>query len=160
MTRVVPVTTREQLEAAWRVRFEVFVTEQGVPAEIEVDELDEAATTRHVLAVAEDGTVLGTGRLLLDRPGEVHLGRLAVRRTARGRGIGALLVTALCRIAMGHATGRPPSVVVALSAQESAVGFYERLGFAVVGDRRYLDAGIWHRDMAATLESDTPRHVG
>ena len=160
MTRVVPVTSREQLEAAWRVRFEVFVDEQGVPAEIEVDELDEDPTTRHVIAVDDDGDVLGTGRLLLDRPGEVHLGRLAVRRTARGRGIGALLVSALCRLALEHAAGWPPSVVVALSAQESAIGFYERLGFAVVSDRRYLDAGIWHRDMATTLGTDTPGHVG
>ncbi|WP_152192047.1 GNAT family N-acetyltransferase [Georgenia satyanarayanai] len=147
------VTTREELEAAWRVRFAVFVDEQGVPADIEVDELDEDPTTTHVLAVDEaTGEVLGTGRLLLDAPGHVHLGRLAVHAVARGRGVGARLVTALADIALErHAAGEPPAVEVVLSAQESAMGFYERLGFSVVSGERYLDAAIWHQDMARTL---------
>ncbi|MEE6287639.1 GNAT family N-acetyltransferase [Georgenia sp. MJ173] len=151
---VVRVTTRAQLEEAWRVRFEVFVHEQGVPQDVEVDEHDTEATTSHVLALDADGTALGTGRLLRDGPGEVHLGRLAVRRAARGRGIGAMLVTELSAIALAaHAAGQPPAVRVALSAQETAIGFYERLGFAVVDEQRYLDAGIWHRAMARTLPS-------
>lgn len=147
------VTTREELEAAWAVRFAVFVDEQGVPADIEVDELDEAPTTTHVLAVDETtGEVLGTGRLLLDAPGHVHLGRLAVLAAARGRGVGARLVTALGDLALErHAAGEPPAVEVVLSAQESAMGFYERLGFSVVSGERYLDADIWHQDMARTL---------
>lgn len=146
------VTTRAELEDAWRLRFEVFVTEQGVPADIEVDELDTAPTTSHVLVRDAEGTTLGTGRLLRDGPSEVHLGRLAVARTHRGRGIGAMLVVELCAIASSeHAVGTPPSVRVVLSAQESAIGFYERLGFAVVDDDRYLDAGIWHRLMTRPL---------
>lgn len=151
--RTVRVTTRDQLEDAWRVRFEVFVDEQGVPADVEVDELDTAPTTTHVLAVDEvTGEVLGTGRLLLDAPGHVHLGRLAVRAAARGRGVGARLVTELADLALDrYAAGVPPTVEVVLSAQESAMGFYERLGFAVVSGERYLDAGIWHQDMARRL---------
>ena len=118
--RVVRVTSRAQLEDAWRVRFEVFVAEQGVPQDIEVDEHDTEPTTSHVLALDVDGSVLGTGRLLRDGPGEVHIGRLAVRRAARGRGIGAMLVTELSAIALAeHAVGQPPAVRVALSAQET-----------------------------------------
>lgn len=149
--RTVVVTSREQLAAAWDVRFAVFVDEQGVPAEIEVDDLDEAPTTSHVLALDGD-TVVGTGRLLLDAPGHVHLGRLAVRREHRGRGVGALLVRALEALARErHATGDPAAVEVVLSAQESAMGFYRSLGYAAVSGERYLDAGIWHQDMARTL---------
>jgi len=40
---------------------------------------------------------------------------------------------------------------VVLSAQERAMGFYERCGYRAAGGGRYLDAGIWHRDMARTL---------
>lgn len=153
--RVVPITTRDQLEAAWRVRFAVFVDEQGVPAEIEVDDLDEHPTTCHVLAVDDtlDGDgVVGTGRLLLDAPGHVHLGRLAVLAEHRGRGVGALVVRGLEETALDrHATGEPARVVVVLSAQESATGFYRALGYETVTGERYLDAGIWHQDMARTL---------
>jgi predicted GNAT family N-acyltransferase len=158
---VVRVTTREHLEQAWDVRLEVFVDEQQVPLEEEVDELDTAATTTHVLAVdAATGAVIGTARLLADpdHPGEVHLGRLAVRAAARRRGVGARLVVAIEGLAVAeHAVpGEAPgtlAVTVVLSAQEAAMGFYERLGYAVVNGERYLDAGIWHQDMAHTITS-------
>ncbi|MFH5822593.1 GNAT family N-acetyltransferase [Georgenia sp. AZ-5] len=162
---VVRVTRREQLEQAWAVRMEVFVDEQHVPAEEEVDDLDTAETTTHVLAVdTATGAVLGTGRLLTDpaHAGEVHLGRLAVRAAARGRGVGARLVVALEGLALaehGVAASRPGAgdealaVTVVLSAQEHATGFYRRLGYELLDGRRYLDAGIWHRDMAHRISS-------
>ncbi|MFD1504104.1 GNAT family N-acetyltransferase [Georgenia yuyongxinii] len=158
---VVRVTTREQLEQAWEVRMEVFVDEQQVPTEEEIDDLDTAATTSHVLAVdTATGAVIGTARLLseADHPGEVHLGRLAVRAAARSRGVGARLVVAIEGLALAeHAVrGAAPgtlAVTVVLSAQEAAMGFYARLGYAVVNGERYLDAGIWHQDMAHTVAS-------
>jgi len=159
--RTTLVTTRSQLEEAWAVRFAVFVDEQRVPAELEVDDLDEAPTTSHVLALDGDA-VVGTGRLLLDAPGHVHLGRLAVLREHRGRGVGALLVRALEELALErHAAGAPGAVEVVLSAQEAAMGFYRALGYAPVSGERYLDAGIWHQDMARTLTARSPsgRHA-
>jgi predicted GNAT family N-acyltransferase len=165
---IVRVTERDQLERAWDVRTEVFVHEQHVPLEEEIDDLDTAATTTHVLAVdAVTGDALGTGRLLTDpdHRGEVHLGRLAVRAAARGRGVGARLVIAIEGLALAdHAEhngddGAPRggsgtlAVRVVLSAQESAMAFYRRLGYEVVSGERYLDAGIWHQDMAHTVLS-------
>jgi len=175
---VVRVSGPDELELAWDVRTEVFVHEQHVPVEEEIDELDTAATTAHVLALDEvTGEALGTGRLLPDlaHAGEVHLGRLAVRVAARGRGIGARLVIAIEGLALAeHATAelgtaeRPGSaaaqpstedggtalqVRVVLSAQESAIGFYRRLGYEIVSGERYLDAGIWHQDMVHTVVS-------
>ncbi|UNX55989.1 GNAT family N-acetyltransferase [Georgenia sp. TF02-10] len=150
---VVRVTSRAQLEQCWEVRTEVFVVEQHVPLAEEIDDLDTAATTTHVLAVERTtGRALGTGRLLSDpaHAGEVHLGRLAVRAAARRTGLGARLVVAIEALALaGHAepAGAALEVTVVLSAQESAMGFYRRLGYEVVDGERYLDAGIWHQDM-------------
>ncbi len=149
------------LAAAHALRLAVFVDEQGVPVEEEIDDLDTAETTTHVLVRDRErgGEVVGTGRLLTDpgRPGEVHVGRVAVAAVARGTGAGAAVMRALEEVALAeHAVpgqdGRPV-VRVLLSAQVQAIGFYERLGYAVSGPV-YLDAGIDHRDAAKTLTTD------
>jgi len=135
------------------VRLEVFVGEQSVPFIQEMDARDDESTTIHLLASGADGTPLGAGRILLEpeNPARVHLGRLAVRSIARGRGLGARVVAALEQTALSH-SGRS-SVEVVLSAQERAMRFYERCGYRVLGGRRYLDAGIWHQDMARTVST-------
>ncbi|WP_042423371.1 GNAT family N-acetyltransferase [Streptacidiphilus anmyonensis] len=133
------------------VRHEVFVEEQQVPVELEYDELD--ATSVHVLARAADGTPLGTGRLIhgpqalaaTGREGVVLLGRLAVRQSARGTGLGAALVRAI------EAAGREHGgLELELHAQVQALGFYERLGYVAFGEE-YPDAGIPHQSMLKRL---------
>ncbi|MDB5757152.1 MAG: putative esterase [Burkholderia sp.] len=124
--------------AASAIRHEVFVEEQRVPVELELDEFD--AVSIHALAL--DGeTALGTGRLLPD----AHIGRMAVRREARGGGIGSKLLRAL----MQQAQQRGDSAVV-LHAQLSAVGFYQRHGYTPEGDV-FMDAGIEHIAMRHTF---------
>ncbi|MCB7137796.1 GNAT family N-acetyltransferase [Cellulosimicrobium marinum] len=146
------------LAAAHALRLAVFVDEQHVPVEEEIDALDTAPTTTHVLVRDAGGAVVGTGRLLTDpaHPGEVHVGRVAVAATARGTGAGAAVMRALEAIALAeHAVPGPdgrPTVHVELSAQVQAVGFYERLGYTVSGPV-YLDAGIDHRDATKTLQA-------
>ncbi len=149
--RVVEVETDEQLQHAWDIRHEVFVTEQAVPIEDEVDLLDRAPTTSHVVAYDSE-TPVATGRVLSDpaHPGEVHIGRMAVRKDYRGQGVGALVMAHLEGMAAalhGVPDGGDLVVRIELSAQESAIGFYRRLGYEVVVRERYLDAGIWHQDM-------------
>ncbi len=121
------------------IRFEVFVTEQKVPAEIELDHWDPQSV--HALAFDEDGAAIGTGRLLPDG----HVGRMAVRARARGLGVGSALLRAL----MVEARRRGHTEVV-LSAQTHAVPFYEREGFRTEGGV-YDDAGIPHIDMRRTV---------
>ena len=135
------------------VRLEVFVVEQAVPFALEIDARDEEPTTIHLLARGADGTPLGAGRLLMEpeHPGRVHLGRLAVRSIVCGTGLGARIVVALEQTALSH-SGRSRAEVV-LSAQEQAMGFYKRCGYRVLNGHRYLDAGIWHQDMARTVSS-------
>ncbi|MFJ6698654.1 GNAT family N-acetyltransferase [Streptomyces sp. NPDC091272] len=136
------------VEACFAVRKEVFVVEQEVPAELEYDSCDESAV--HVLAVADDGTPLGTGRLLhgadaADRTGagpEVgSLGRLAVSGAARGLGVGAALVRGI-----EDAARERGLTSIDLHAQTHALGFYERLGYVAYGPV-FLDADIDHRSM-------------
>ncbi|MFE4455227.1 GNAT family N-acetyltransferase [Streptomyces sp. NPDC056796] len=153
----VPYTTRRALDetdlaACFQVRKEVFVGEQRVPEEIEYDALD--ATAVHVVAVAGDGSALGTGRLLHgeDAAGRTggdetvgSLGRLAVTREARGLGVGAALVRALEDEARARGLA-----AVDLHAQTHALGFYERLGYTAYGPE-FPDAGIPHRSMRRVL---------
>ncbi|KJK59721.1 acetyltransferase [Saccharothrix sp. ST-888] len=143
--------TEAELALAYGVRREVFVEEQNVPAELEYDELD--ATSVHLLALAEDGSPLGTGRLihgahalaLTGREGRVLLGRLAVAKAARGTGLGAELVRATEQA--GRERG---GLELELHAQVQALGFYERLGYVAEGPV-YDDAGIPHRTMTRVL---------
>ena len=120
------------------IRFAVFVEEQGVPCEIELDDMD--AQSLHAVAF-EDGSAVGTGRLLPDG----HIGRMAVLSEWRGRGIGGQILGKL----MDRARGRGEREVI-LSAQVHATGFYRRHGFVEEG-AEYLDAGIPHRDMRRRL---------
>lgn len=121
------------------LRFAVFVEEQKVPAEMELDEWD--ALSVHAIAFDDAGTAVGTGRLLPDG----HIGRMAVARSARGSGVGSALLVALMDEARRH--GHEHAV---LSAQTHAVAFYARHGYAIEGPE-YLDAGIPHVDMRRRL---------
>jgi predicted GNAT family N-acyltransferase len=120
------------------IRFAVFVEEQGVPLEIELDEMDPKSL--HAVAF-EDASPVGTGRLLPD--GQV--GRMAVLKSWRGRGVGGQILAAL----LDEARRRGHREVV-LSAQVHATAFYRSHGFAEEG-AAYLDAGIVHVDMRRTL---------
>lgn len=132
-------TWDELREAASRIRFTVFVDEQKVPVEIELDEWD--ARCLHALALDATGAAVGTGRLLPDG----HIGRMAVLSDARGTGAGMALLQALMRAARerGH-------VEAVLSAQTHAVAFYRKAGFVEEG-AVYEEAGIPHVDMRRRL---------
>jgi predicted GNAT family N-acyltransferase len=130
----------EELGAqARRIRFEVFVIEQGVPPELEIDSMD--PTCLHALVSRSGGPALGTGRLLPDG----HIGRMAVAHEVRGQGVGAALLHALMDAARARGLRE-----VELYAQVHAQPFYERFGFVVAGPE-FDDAGIPHVTMRASL---------
>lgn len=124
------------------LRWAVFVDEQRVPPDEEYDGLDPDCV--HVVAEAEDGAVIGTGRLLPDG----RIGRMAVAAAWRQRGVGRALLDAL--VAQARARGMER---VTLNAQMSALGFYERSGFRAEGPE-FEEAGIMHRWMHRNLEAD------
>jgi predicted GNAT family N-acyltransferase len=111
------------------IRLEVFVQEQHVPAELEMDDKD--AVCLHAVAYDAQGTPVATGRLLPDG----HIGRMAVRKPHRGTGIGGRLLQGL----MAQARARGDREVV-LSAQTHAAPFYLRHGFVQRGGE-FMEAG-------------------
>ena len=136
------IDVTQDLEACLKLRFEVFVDEQGVPVEEERDALDDTAT--HLLAL-QDGTPVGTARIVFQGD-TAKIGRVCVVKTARGTGLGAKLIEACVNVARNQAG----ITRAKLGAQTHAIGFYEKLGFEVYGPV-YLDAGIDHRDMVKPL---------
>ena len=141
MTDVRPARDAAEVHGALALRHEVFVVEQLVPIEEEIDEHDETAL--HLVAV-EDGRVVATCRLVAE--GEtVKLGRMAVARSARRRGLASAL------LAEGEARARALGASrIALAAQTGALGLYEQAGYTGYG-ARFLDAGIEHLMMEKRL---------
>lgn len=135
------ITVTDDFPACAAIRRRVFIEEQNVPEELELDDLD--ATAVHLLA-SRDGRPVGTARLLID--GETaKIGRVALLPEARGTGAGA----ALMRAALDELRARGIRTAK-LGAQTHAIGFYEKLGFTAYGPE-YDDAGIPHRDMSRAL---------
>ena len=132
ITKVVDYTCAKTL--VHTVRTEVFVREQNIPAELEIDHLDRVS--QHVLAMY-DGCPVGTGRLTP----QGRIGRVAVARPLRRQGVGLRIMDQLLELAR-QSNHRE----VFLSAQHHAIEFYEKLGFECEGDA-FLEVGIWHVTM-------------
>ena len=139
MARIELMSWEQAQPVAGPLRFSIFVGEQNVPAGIELDDKD--AECVHAVAYADDGSAIGTGRLLPDG----HIGRMAVAQEWRRRGIGAAILKTLIEEAgkRGHAE-------VVLSAQLRALEFYREHGFVAEG-KVYEDAGILHQTMRKKL---------
>jgi predicted GNAT family N-acyltransferase len=138
MLRIELLPWERARELASPIRFEVFVREQRVPAEIELDDMD--ARCIHAVALLEELPV-GTGRLLPDG----HIGRMAVLKAHRNKGVGAAMLERLIEAARERGDRE-----VALSAQVHAVAFYRAHGFVAEGEE-YEEAGIAHQAMRLSL---------
>ncbi|MES2142821.1 MAG: GNAT family N-acetyltransferase [Pseudomonadota bacterium] len=137
--RIAPTTDIATCQALRRT---VFIDEQGVDPELEVDGLDGEAT--HLLAVKQ-GRPVGTARILFK--GDVaKVGRVCVLPELRGTGMGKALMMA----AIAECRGRLGLSQVRLGAQSYAIGFYQALGFVAEGPE-FIDAGIPHREMVLEL---------
>lgn len=137
------VSDENSLDEALAVRREVFVEEQGVPPDREVDEYEDAAT--HLLA-RHGGTAIGTARLraLDETTGKVE--RVAVRQAHRGEGWGRRLMDRAETLARERGFDR-----LVLHSQTAVEGFYEALDYRTTSDV-FEDAGIPHVEMGKSLE--------
>ena len=131
------VSSKKALATAFAIRLRVFVTEQGVPEEIELDRYDERAT--HFLAV-HSGKAVGTARVVMRR-GSAKIGRMAVLKSYRRKGVGTKLLKRTVATAQRLGAKR-----IYLHAQVAVIGFYENLNFRCVGPV-FDEAGIPHRKM-------------
>ena len=128
---------------AGAIRKQVFVEEQGIPAELEWDAAD--AVCVHAVAYNRFGLPLATGRLLEYEPGISKIGRMAVVATMRGSRVGRAVLDALMQAARERGDRQ-----VLLHAQSSAAGFYRRAGFEAQG-AEFEEAGIPHLAMVKAL---------
>lgn len=125
------------------IRTDVFIAEQGVIASQEFDLFDEVTSSAYFAAAYENGRVVGTGRLVIGN--KYKIGRIAVRREQRGKGIGSQIVSALLEKASSLGA---ESVYV--DAQQKAVPFYEKFGFEICG-KDIIDRGLPHSPMVKTF---------
>jgi len=137
IVRVTRAASRDEIRKAFAIRMRVFVREQGVPAEIELDRDDGKAI--HFLAL-NSGKAVGTARIVIRR-GRAKIGRMAVLKSYRGMGVGSMLL----KRAIETAKKRRARTIY-LHAQVAVMDFYETAGFRAAGPV-FDEAGIPHRKM-------------
>lgn len=142
---VEPATWPADMAELRSVRTEVFVEEQAVPEEEEWDDLDELS--QHVIARSVDGQPIGTGRLTPNG----SIGRMAVVRDWRGKGVGASVLRTLIELARERHLTR-----IDMHAQTHAIAFYEAAGFIIHGEE-FDECGIAHRNMSLELAPPAAR---
>ena len=121
-----------------KIRRKVFIEEQQVPEELEWDEDDKACV--HIL-VTDNETPIATGRIKMDG----HIGRMAVLKEYRNKGVGSAILQALIDFSK---TLKMKSVY--LHAQTTAISFYEKHSFKISSEE-FMDAGIPHKTMEKQL---------
>ena len=133
---------QEAYKQAYAIRQKVFIEEQGVPRELELDEYDPMAW--HALAFWKDQCI-GTGRLVEVAQNAGQIGRMAVLADFRGQGFAKAILIKLIELASNQGMS-----TLTLHSQVSAIPFYEKFGFIVQGSI-YEEAGIPHRNMILLL---------
>ena len=139
--------SKEELDLGFALRIEVFVKEQKVPIELELDDKDHSDNTVHI-GYFNDNKLIGVARLIDMDKDVIHIGRVVIDKEYRGKGIGRELIIG-CETTAKNILKR--EIIIELSAQIQAEKFYESLGYNRVNDKIYLDAGIEHVDMRKVI---------
>ena len=139
--------SEKERSLGFKLRTEVFVKEQNVPIELELDEKDNSEYTIHVGYFNGD-ELIGVARLIDMDKEVIHIGRVAIDKNHRGEGIGYKLILG-CEDIAKNVLNR--DFTIELGAQLYAENFYKKLGYNRVNDNIYIEAGIEHRDMRKTI---------
>ncbi|MDQ3394686.1 MAG: GNAT family N-acetyltransferase [Bacteroidota bacterium] len=134
------VSDTSQLEMAFQIRREVFVDEQKVPLEEEIDEYEDESTHFLCLFSAQPA---GAARWRFTEKG-IKLERFAVKKHYRGKGVGSALVSAVLKD-IGNHPGAPGKMYY-LHSQLDAVPLYAKFGFQKIGDM-FEECNIKHYKM-------------
>ena len=132
----------------FKLRTEVFVNEQNVPKELELDEKDNSEHTIHIGYFNGD-ELIGVARLIDMDKEVIHIGRVAIDKNHRGEGIGHKLILG-CEDIAKKVLNRDFNIE--LSAQVYVETFYKKLGYNRINNNIYIDAGIEHIDMRKTIK--------
>lgn len=139
--------SKEELNLGFALRIEVFVKEQKVPIELELDDKDHSDNTVHIGYFHEDN-LIGVARLIDMDKDVIHIGRVVIDKEYRGQGIGRELIIGCENIAQQILKRK---TIIELSAQIQAENFYKSLGYNRINDKIYLDEGIEHVDMRKVI---------
>lgn len=131
-------TSKQEREDAFFVRRKVFVEEQGVPLDLELDELDKTADH---FVVYNAGEPIGAGRFREVSSGIGKVERVCILQNYRGKKLGKQIMHEL----ENHATSKVFEKIL-LNAQSYAIPFYEKIGYTVISPE-FMDADIPHRTM-------------
>ncbi|MEE2881385.1 MAG: GNAT family N-acetyltransferase [Chloroflexota bacterium] len=137
------VERESEMQAAFALRIQVFVLEQSVPEDEELDEYD--STAIHAIAVVGE-EVIGTARLLIHNSTCGQIGRMALGESWRRQGIGGQILLYLEKEASSRGITQ-----IMLHAQEYIKTFYSGHGYIEHGDP-FLEAGISHIEMLKDIK--------
>jgi len=136
------VETPQELNDAQEVRHQVFTEEQGIKREMDINGLDQ--NSDHIIAY-DNNIPIGTARIRYKNGIQAKLERIAVLKRYRGQGIGKRIIAASLGLAKTKG-----ALEVTLDSQQSAAGFYEKLGFRQTGEP-FEEVGIPHVVMTRKL---------
>ncbi|KAB7667586.1 GNAT family N-acetyltransferase [Bacillus sp. B1-b2] len=140
--KAIVAQTEQELKDAYYVRRTVFVEEQNVPEELEVDQYEQDCA--HIVLYDDQSRPVGAGRY---RPfadyGKVE--RVCILKSSRKGGAGKLVMDKMEEHAISQ---KAPALK--LNSQTHAIPFYEKLGYEIVSEE-FMDAGIPHRTMMKRL---------
>ncbi|MGN7357672.1 GNAT family N-acetyltransferase [Paenibacillus sp. SAF-054] len=144
---IINVTTKEQLQHGLNIRKKVFVEEQKVPVDLEIDQYDVISDdVHHILVQDENGDYVATGRVIYYNNETAKMQRIAVHKDYRKSGYGRILLLAMEKRA--RELGLTYSI---LDAQCQAEPFYAKQGYETISKEPFDDAGIPHVRMRKTL---------
>lgn len=140
--------SEKERSLGFKLRTEVFVNEQNVPIELELDEKDNSEHTIHIGYFNGD-ELIGVARLIDMDKDIIHIGRVAIDKNHRGEGIGYKLILGCEDIAKNVLN---KDFTIELGAQLYAENFYKKLGYNRINNNIYIEAGIEHIDMRKTIK--------
>ena len=146
------LNNEKDLKLGFALRKEVFVKEQNVPLEIEIDEKDYLSSTVHI-GYYDNEKLVGVARITDLDTNVIHIGRVAIAKSYRGLGLGTNLIST-CESVITLITSKstvPAPFTIELSSQLHAEKFYKKLGYTCANNTVYLEAGIQHIDMEKTI---------
>ena len=129
-------SSTQDLDAGYALRREVFEAEQNIPRPLDRDPFDYSAD--HVVAFDESGRCVGTGRVVRLDARTCQIGRMAVAAEHRKRGVGALVLDALERMAAMRGLTE-----IVIHSQMGSEQFFRNRGFVREGEP-FLDQGVQH----------------
>ncbi|WAH36001.1 GNAT family N-acetyltransferase [Alicyclobacillus dauci] len=147
---IIHVTKNADLDECIAIRREVFVDEQGVSEEEEIDEQDVVGVGHHLYVRDDAGVPVATARYKRYDDETAKIQRVAVRKPYRAGGYGRVVMEAIEQ--MAKSDGFRAAV---LDAQCHAEGFYKKLGYTTISENPFLDAGILHVRMKKPLTSSS-----